>query len=151
MENISRHITYKEATGSPTARRLKIDNTPNAQELEAMKLLAESVFEPVREHFNKPILVTSFFRSKALNKAVGGSATSQHMLGEAMDIKATKGFTNKDIFEFIKNNLDFDQVIWEFGSANEPAWVHVSYRKNKNRKQALRATKVGGVTKYIRL
>lgn len=150
-ENISRHITYKEATHSNTAIKRGIDNTPGPGELVAMKRLAENVFEPVREHFGRPILVTSFFRSKTLNKAVGGSSTSQHPLGEAIDIKATNGFTNKDIFEFIKNNLDFDQLIWEFGNDSEPQWIHVSYKKDNNRKNVLKATKVNGRTKYIAL
>lgn len=151
MQNISKHISWSESTYSATAVKLGISNIPNSQQVECMQELANNVFEPLRAHFGKPIRVTSFFRSALLNKAVGGSSTSQHLRGEAMDIKATLGLTNKEMFEFIKNNLEFDQLIWEFGSANEPDWVHVSYSKGKNRKQILRAIKENGKTKYFKL
>jgi len=149
-ENISKHITYKEATHSDTAAKKGIDNTPGASEIIAMKRLAENIFEPMREHFGKPIRVNSFFRSKALNKVVGGSETSQHVKGEAIDISGI-GVSNKELFNYIKNNLDFDQLIWEFGNDSEPQWVHVSYKLGNNRKNVLKATKVNGKTKYIAL
>lgn len=149
-ENISKHITYKEATHSNTAIKRGIDNTPGPEELTAMKMLAENVFEPVRDHFGKPIKVNSFFRSKGLNRAVGGSSTSQHVKGEAIDISGI-GMSNKDLFDYIKQNLDFDQLIWEFGNDSEPQWIHVSYKKDKNRKNVLRAVKSNGRTKYIAL
>jgi hypothetical protein len=153
MTNISKHITLAEAIKSETAVKLKIDNKPTVEHLEAMKVLAEAVFEPLRKHFGKPIGISSFYRSPEINKRIGGSSTSQHMLGEAMDIDANiynNGITNAQIFNFIKNNLDFDQLIWEFGTDKEPQWVHVSYtKKRKNRKQILRAMKINGETKYL--
>lgn len=115
----------------------------------AMKALAKHVFEPMRKHFDKPIRVNSFFRSIALNKAIGGSSTSQHCKGEAIDLDATKGFTNRDIYNYIKDNLDFDQLIWEFGTDLEPDWVHVSYKyEGLNRKQILKAERINGKVKY---
>ena len=141
MENISKHITYEEATRSNTAKRLGVDNTPDDKQLVAMKLLATRIFEPLREHFGVMIYISSFFRSSALNEAVKGSKTSQHMTGEAMDIDAHifGGLTNKDIFNYIKDNLEFDQLIWEYGTSDEPDWVHVSYTSDKpNRKQIIK-------------
>ena len=152
MENISKHISYKEATFSNTAKARKIDNTPNDIQLSNMKLLAEKVFEPLREKIDNPIRISSFFRSIALNKAIGGSSTSQHTAtnGAAMDLQAIKGATNRDIFDYIKDNLTVDQLIYEFGDVQNPAWVHVSYKKEGNRNQILRAIKVNGKTKYIK-
>lgn len=141
MTIISKHISYNEATRSDTAKRLGIDNTPNADQLLRMQDLATRIFEPIREHFGKPIYIASFFRSSALNKAVGGATKSQHMLGEAMDIDASTfgEVTNKEIFDYIKDNLEFDQLIWEFGNEEEPDWIHVSYTTSKdNRKQIIK-------------
>ena len=147
MSNISKHITLKEATYSATGEAKKIDNSPTAEHLASMKLLAEKVFEPVREWYGKPIKINSFYRSKALNMAIPGSSlTSQHSKGEAMDMDTASD--NKKIFEYIKNNLDFDQMIWEFGTAENPDWVHVSYKALGNRKQILRAKKVNGKSTY---
>ena len=147
MSNISKHITLKEATYSATGEAKKIDNSPTAEHLASMKLLAEKVFEPVREWYGKPININSFYRSKALNMAIPGSSlTSQHSKGEAMDMDTASD--NKKIFEYIKNNLDFDQMIWEFGTAENPDWVHVSYKALGNRKQILRAKKVNGKSTY---
>jgi D-alanyl-D-alanine dipeptidase len=147
MSNISKHITLKEATYSATGEAKKIDNSPTAEHLANMKLLAEKVFEPVREWYGKPIKINSFYRSKALNMAIPGSSlTSQHSKGEAMDMDTASD--NKKIFEYIKNNLDFDQMIWEFGTAENPDWVHVSYKASGNRKQILRAKKVNGKSTY---
>jgi zinc D-Ala-D-Ala carboxypeptidase len=138
MKNISKYVTYQEATNSQTATRKNIDNTPKEIELISMQLVALRVFDNVREHFNTPIRVSSFFRSTELNKAVGGSRTSQHMKGQAIDMQSTGKLTNKMIFDYIKDNLDFDQLIWEFGNKTNPAWVHVSYiSREKNRKQIL--------------
>ncbi|MDX9703991.1 MAG: D-Ala-D-Ala carboxypeptidase family metallohydrolase [Candidatus Auribacterota bacterium] len=145
MDNISPHITYLEATRTSTG----LPNEPNAEQVESMVLAANRVFEPVRRFINAPIIVSSFFRSPKVNAAVGGSATSQHVKGEAIDIKRTG--QNSKIFEYIKNKLTFDQLIWEFGTETEPAWVHVSYKRNGNRMQVLKAVKVNGKTKYIRL
>ena len=133
MENISKHITFLEATHSPTAAKLGINNNPNETQLEAMKLVAEKCFEPLRIWYNKPIKINSFFRSDLLNRAVKGSLTSQHKKGEAIDLDAGSKEENKKLFEYIKNHLEFDQVINEYNYS----WVHVSYSKTKNRKQIL--------------
>jgi hypothetical protein len=108
------------------------------------------IFQPIRDHFAKPIAVTSGYRSLALNRIIGGSQTSQHSLGEALDLDADVygGLTNQDIYEYIRDNLEFDQLIHEFGDEDNPAWVHVSYRKGSNRNQLLRASTVSGRTKY---
>ena len=149
MENISEHISWDEAVNSPTAKSLKIDNSPTTDHLKSMKLLAEKVFEPLRKHFGKPIKINSFYRSEALNKAIPGSSkTSQHSKGEAMDMDATAGFTNRDIFEYVVKNLDFDQIIWEGGTLSNPDWVHVSYKASQNRKQILQMIKANGVSTY---
>ncbi len=133
MENISKHITYKEATNSPTAVNRGIQNIPNPIELECMRLVAELVFEPLRVWYAKPIKVNSFFRNEALNKAVGGSKTSQHRFGKAIDIDAGSVAENKKLFNYIKENLNFDQVINEHNFS----WIHVSYNKGNNRNQVL--------------
>ncbi len=147
---VSKNISYKEATRSDTAKRLGIDNTPNAEQFSNMVHVAENVFQPVREHFDTPIYVSSFFRSEALNKAIGGSSSSTHMKGEAMDLDADVygKVTNAEIFHYIKDNLEFDQLIWEFGTDKNPDWVHVSLSKNNNRNQILVAKRVHGKTVY---
>jgi hypothetical protein len=147
MKRISKHISYKEATGSNYAKQYGIKNKPNEEQVENMKLLAKEVFEPLREWVGCPIRVNSMFRSLELNTALKGSITSSHMKGEAMDITSMSCDkedckTNLDMFHYIKDNLDFDQLIWEFGA--EPKWLHVSYNKDKNRKQVL-VTKRQGV------
>lgn len=137
---ISKHITLAEAIKSQQAIRLKISNVPTTEDLEAMKYIAEQIFEPLREHFGKPIAISSFYRSEAVNKAIG-AMTSQHLTGEAMDIDAQifGGLTNKEVFDWIKANCKFDQLIWEGGTINEPDWVHVSLTKKRaNRMQCLR-------------
>ena len=144
---ISKHLSFEECTRSGTADKLGIiNNNPNESVIENMKLLAEKVFEPIREHFGKPIHVSSMFRGLPLNQAVKGSITSQHCSGQAMDIDMdSKGKpTNKEVFDYIKANLDFDQLINEF----DYSWIHVSYVKGKNRKQVLKAKKVNGRTTY---
>jgi len=147
---VSKNISYKEATHSTTAKRLGIDNTPDAEQFSNMVYVAENVFQPVREHFGVPIYVSSFFRSEELNKAVNGSINSTHKKGEAMDLDADVfgKITNADIFYYIKDNLEFDQLIWEFGTEWDPAWVHVSLSKRNNRNQILVAKKVDGKTIY---
>ena len=146
---ISKHISYKEATFSNTAVRKGIDNTPNADQLANMKLLAEMVFEPLRIWYGKPIKISSFFRSKALNKAVGGSFTSQHVTGQAIDID--RDLDNKRLFDYICTKLKFTQLIWEFGNDENPDWIHISYDKNNLKGEILRAIKNGQKTHYIRL
>ena len=147
---ISDHITYAEGIHSLTAKRRCIDNTPSEIQVEAMKLLAEKVFEPLREWVGGPIKVNSFFRSETLNEAIGGSATSQHCKGEAIDIDDVYGRkSNAEMYNWIKDNLDFDQMIWEFGTDMQPNWVHVSYvSEENNRNKCLKAYKEHGKTKY---
>ena len=150
MNKISKHISYKEGVYSTTAERLGIDNTPGQYELQNMELLAEKVFEPLREYVNGPIAINSFYRSPELNQAIGGSSKSQHCEGRAIDIDDTYGYmSNKEMYEYIKNNLDFDQIIWEFGTDDNPDWVHVSYVDHDfNRQRCLKAYKENGKTKY---
>ena len=148
---ISKHISYKEGVYSVTAIRKGIDNEPNEEQLSNMKLVAEKIFEPVRTHFKVPIKVNSFFRSPDLNKAIGGSTKSQHCKGQAIYIDDTYGkIKNSDIYWWIKENLDFDQMIWEFGNNDNPDWVHVSYvSPDKNRNRCLKAYRDDGKTKYM--
>ena len=149
---ISPHLNLAELTRSETAKRNGIDNTPTAEHLENFKLLADKVFEPIREHFKTPIFISSGYRSKELNELIKGSATSQHCKGQAIDIDMDGGngeVTNRMVFDFIKNKLDFDQLIWEFGTDFNHDWVHVSYVKGKNRKQKLKAVRTNGKTSYI--
>mgnify|MGYP000138528115 CR=1 FL=1 len=146
---ISKHISLKEATKSNTANRLGIENFPDNDTLIQMQALAENIFEPLREHVGGPIYITSFYRSPELNKAIGGSTRSQHCLGQAIDIDDVLGnATNKEMFEYIKDNLEFDQLIWEFGNNDSPNWVHVSYNTDNNRGNILKASKENGKTKY---
>ena len=148
---ISEHISEKEATKSVTALRLGLDNTPDGDTLNNMKIVAEKVFEPLREYVGGAIKINSFYRSSALNEAIGGSTRSQHCKGQAMDIDDIYGHkTNKEMFNWIKDNLDFDQMIWEFGNEDNPDWVHVSYvSEDKNRNRILKAVRDEGKTKYI--
>lgn len=151
MENISKHITYAEAIHSQTAKRKAIDNTPNPTQLENMKVTAEKVFEPLRAWVGGPIKVNSFFRSPELNTAIGGVASSQHCKGQAIDIDDVYGKrSNAEMFTYIREMLDFDQVIWEFGTDMNPNWIHVSYvSKEENRNRCLKAYKdENGKTKY---
>ena len=141
MKRISKHISYKESVGSNYAKQNGIKNKPNEEQVESMKLLAKEVFEPLREWVDAPIRVNSMFRSLELNTALKGSKTSSHLKGEAMDITSMGGKSNLEMFHYIKDNLCFDQLIWEFGK--EPKWLHVSFNKN-NRQQVL-VTKKRGV------
>lgn len=151
---ISEHLSLAEVTRSETAKRKGISNNPTAEHLENFKLLAENVFEKIRNHFGVPIHISSGYRSKELNSAIGGSQTSQHSKGQAIDVDmdgSGDGVTNADVYNFIKDNLEYDQLIWEFGNDKNPDWVHVSYSKDKNRKQRLKAVKKNGKTSYINL
>lgn len=130
---ISEHITLEEATLSPTGLRLGIDNTPDTETIERMKVVAMTCFEPLRAWYGKPIKVNSFYRCPELNKAVKGSATSQHVKGEAIDMSAGSREENKKLFEWCKANLKFDQLINEY----DYAWVHISFRLGDNRNQTL--------------
>ena len=147
---ISKHVSYKEGVVSFTALRLGIDNDPTGYHRSNMEVLAENVFEPLRKWVGKPIKINSFYRGPELNKAIGGSSRSQHCEGRAMDIDDTYGHkTNAEMYEYIKANLDFDQMIWEFGTDENPAWIHVSYvSEDSNRNRCLKAYKENGKTKY---
>ena len=140
---ISDNITYAEAIHSNTAKRRGIDNTPNPAQVETMKVTAEKIFEPLRKWVGGPIKVNSFFRSADLNEAIGGSKTSQHCKGQAIDIDDVFGHkTNAEMYAWIKENLNFDQMIWEFGTDMNPNWVHVSYVSDvDNRNRCLKAYK----------
>ena len=147
---ISANITYAEAIHSETAKRKGIDNTPNPTQLENMKVTAEKVFEPLRAWVNGPIKVNSFYRSPKLNEKIGGSKKSQHCKGCAIDIDDVYGHkTNAEMYNWIKENLSFDQMIWEFGSDENPDWVHISYvSEDANRNRCLRAKKCPSGTTY---
>jgi len=147
---ISDHITYAEAIHSNTAKRKGIDNTPSEAQVVAMKLLAEKIFEPLRKWVGGPIKVNSFFRSEILNESIGGASSSQHCKGQAIDIDDVYGKkTNADMYHWIQTNLDYDQMIWEFGTDMQPNWIHVSYvSEEKNRNKCLKAYKEHGRTKY---
>jgi len=148
---ISDHISYKEGIYSTTALRKDIDNTPNDEQLKNMETIAEEVFEPLRLYVGGPIKINSFFRSAKLNTAIGGSKTSQHCKGQAMDIDDTFGrMSNAEMYHWIKENLDFDQMIWEFGDDDNPDWVHISYAsEDENRNRCLKAYRENGKTKYM--
>lgn len=151
---LSQYVSLSEVTKSDTATKRGIDNSPTPEHLENLKVICTEVFDKVREHFGVPIFISSGYRSAALNKAIGGSSTSDHNLGKALDLDQDfkgNGVTNKQVFDYIKQNLDFDQLIWEFGSNDNPDWVHVGYRKGANRKQILRAKKVGSKTVYEKI
>ena len=150
---LSKHISYKEGVYSITAKRLGLKNEPTEEHLMNMIKLAEKVFEPLREHVGGPVKINSFYRGPELNKAIGGSSSSQHCDGMAMDIDDKYGhMSNANMFKYIKENLDFDQMIWEFGDDDNPDWVHVSYvDEESNRNRCLKAYRTPGSkgTKYM--
>ena len=148
---ISEHISYKEGVYSRTATRLDIDNNPDDRQILNMETIADEVFEPLRMWVGGPIKINSFFRSPKLNTAIGGSSKSQHCHGQAIDLDDTYGrATNAEMYEFIKEHLDFDQIIWEFGDDDNPSWVHVSYvSAQDNRRRCLKAYKDKGKSKYM--
>ena len=150
MEKISNHISFKEGIKSNTATRLGINNTPDDYQVSNMVNIAINLFEPLREFVGGPIKINSFFRCEDLNRAIGGSSRSQHCEGRAIDLDDTFGHkTNAEMFRYIKDNLDFDQLIWEFGDDNNPDWVHVSFISfDENRKRTMRAERVNGKTTY---
>ena len=148
--SISKHISMKEAVESYTAKRRGIKNVPSEYELVNMTAVAENIFEPLREWVGGPIKINSFFRSVELNQAIGGSSKSQHCQGRAIDIDDTYGWkTNAEMYHWIKENLDFDQMIWEFGTDENPDWVHISYvSQDGNRNRCLKAERINGKTTY---
>ena len=149
---LSKNLTLRECTKSLTAERLGIENEPGEKEIANLETIAKQIFQPVRDHFGVPIYVSSGYRSKELNFAIGGSVASPHMRGQALDLDADVfgKISNADIFKYIKDNLDFDQLIWEMGSDLNPAWIHVSYVSDReNRNRVYKATRnKAGVIKY---
>lgn len=148
---LSEHLELSEVIRSESAKRRGINNMPTDEHIKNLKLLAENIFEPIRANFRQPIRISSGYRSQSLNAAIGGAINSQHSTGEAIDIDMDgTDVGNKEIFNFIKGKLSFDQLIHEFGTDENPDWVHVSFSSNgKQRKQVLRAIKENGKTKYI--
>ena len=147
---LSENLDLSEVIRSESAKRHGISNQPTPEHIENFKLLAEKIFQPIRDHFGVPIRISSGYRSKELNAKIGGSASSQHCKGQAIDIDQDgTSITNRQVFDFIKNNLPFDQLIFEFGDDDNPAWVHVSYSKNQQRGQVLKAFKLNNQTKYF--
>lgn len=151
MEKLSKYVSLSEVTRSDNAKRLGISNNPTDEHKENLKLVCSEIFDKVREHFDKPIGISSGYRSKELNDATPGSSNkSHHCTGQALDIDADMfgGLTNKQIFEYIHNNLEYNQLIWEFGDSVNPDWVHASYVKGNNKKQTLRAFRRNGKVIY---
>jgi hypothetical protein len=148
--NLSPNFSLHELTKSETALRLDLDNTPDEQATENLRLLCEKVLQPVRDHFGKGVKVNSAYRSPESNAAVGGSKTSDHCKGMAADIEIP-GVANADLAQWIMDNLDYTQLILEFYTPGIPdsGWVHVSYDPNNLKKQELTATKVAGKTTYL--
>ena len=146
--NLSRNFTLQELIKSDTAIRKGIDNNPNADQIEKLKDLCENILQPVRDHFGR-VKVTSGFRSVDLCQAIGSSARSQHAKAEAADFECI-GVDNAELFDWIKNNLEPDQLILEFYTPGEPnsGWIHCSYTSDQPRKQFLHAYKSEGKTKY---
>ena len=145
---LSKNLTLGEATKSHTAIKYGISNKPSGEHLSNLIQIASKIFQPVRDHFQKPIIVSSGYRSQALNDIIGGASGSQHSKGEALDLDGS--VENFLIFEYIKNNLEFDQLIWEFGDDENPDWVHVSYKSENNRGEVLQAVRQNGRVIYKR-
>lgn len=148
---LSKNLTLAEVTKSATAKRKGISNEPTIEDMENLKAIAQNIFQPLRDHFGCPIGISSGYRSMDLNRAIGGSSSSQHCKGEALDIDCDifGGLSNREVFEYIKEHLIFDQLIWEFGNDSDPDWVHVSYKRiGKNRGEILRAGRKNGKTYY---
>lgn len=144
---LSKNLSLAEIIKSQTAIRKNIDNRPSLRHQDNLIAIAQAVFQPLRDWYGKPITVSSGYRSPQLNQAINGSLSSQHCKGEALDLDV--GDENFMLFDYIRLNVDFDQMIWEFGDDVNPAWVHVSYSNDTpNRKQILKAVKIDGKTKY---
>lgn len=152
---LSRNLSLYEMVKSNTATRLGIDNKPSDEHIIHMINWAENIFQPIRDHFGEPIFISSGYRSRELNSLINGSLRSQHCNGMAGDIdqdNRASGVTNRDVFDFILDHLDFDQLILEYPDEDEnPEWVHVSYiSKEQNRNQVLMAVREQGKTKYYK-
>ena len=149
ITKISDNISYREATHSDTAKKLGIKNDPTEEHLVNMILIAEKVFQPLREWCEHPIKINSMYRSEALNTALRGSKSSQHRFGQALDLDTLGEKSNADLFNYISEHLSYDQLIWEAGTDAEPDWIHVSYvNEEKNRKQRLKMKRKGARTQY---
>ena len=149
---LSTNLSLAEVTKSATAIKHGIANEPTVQHLINLKAVANNIFQPCRDYFGKPLAVTSGYRSEALNDLIGGSKRSQHSKGEALDLDAEVfgGLTNKELFLYIKDHLEFDQLIGEFpNDLGEFAWVHCSYAE-VNRGEVLVAYKDNGKTRYTK-
>jgi len=146
---LSKSFTLNELTKSQEATRLGIDNTPSEEHIQNLKILCENILQPIRDFYGMPLSVSSGYRSAALCEAVGSSSKSQHTKGQAADFEIF-GIDNKDLADWIVQNLDYDQCILEFWNENEPnsGWVHCSYSTNSNRKQYLKAQKIDGKIVY---
>jgi hypothetical protein len=146
---LSKSFTLNELTKSQEALRLGIDNTPNDEHIENLKILCENILQPIRDFYGMPVSVSSGYRSAELCNAIGSSSTSQHTRGEAADFEVF-GVANKDLSDWIVSNLNFDQCILEFWNITEPnsGWVHCSFSKKYNRKQYLKAERVNGKIVY---
>ena len=148
---LTKNFTLSEMTKSQTALRLGIENKPNQQQILCLKTLCQKILQPIRDRFEKPLIISSGFRSIELSQRIGSSAKSQHCKGEAADFEI-QGLDNKKLAEHISNNYDYDQLILEFYKESDPnsGWIHVSYSSKKNRKQFLKAYKdQNGKTRYI--
>ena len=149
MKKISENISYKEAVRSETAKRLGISNKPKKEHIENMELIAEKIFQPLREWVDHPIRINSFYRSEELNSRIGGAISSAHKDGLAMDLDSLGGKTNLEMLHYIKDHLDFDILINEYpNQEGEPKWIHVSWSKKKNRKQVLEIKRKGKYYTY---
>jgi len=149
MKKISENISYKEAVRSETAKRLGISNKPKKEHIENMELIAEKIFQPLREWVEHPIRINSFYRSEELNSRIGGAISSAHKEGLAIDLDSLGGKTNLEMFHYIKDNLDYDILINEYpNEKGEPKWIHVSWNKKKNRKQVLEIKRKGRYYTY---
>ena len=147
--NLTKNFSLLELTKSQTAERKGIDNTPSAEHQENLKLLCESVLQPVRDHFGKVVTISSGYRSPELCTAIGSKITSQHARGQAADFEIF-GVSNKALADYINSELYYDQLILEYWNESDPnsGWVHCSFSEGQNRKQYLRAYKEDGKTKY---
>ena len=135
---LSKNFTLEELIESQSARRNVITEqfTPSHAVIENLRKLCENLLQPLRDGIGKPIKISSGYRCKRLNKKIGGAPNSEHIEGKAVDIQAV-GYTNKELFDYIKKNMNYRQLIWEYGTKEEPAWVHVSWDKNDLKKQIL--------------
>ena len=149
---LSKNLSLSEVTYSQTALRKDIDNSPTEAHIENLKYVAEKVFQPIRDYFGAPIYISSGYRSQALNEAIGGSTRSFHSHGMALDLDQdgrNKGVSNCDVFYYIKDNLQFTELIWEFGDEYEPNWVHVAIALGREEEKNIKiARKVNEKTTY---